>query len=153
MFSILCLLEVNKVPAILAKEAVKNREDCKEANKHNTGYQNWVGKIYNCRAIKFASYLLTLCKTTFTYPAICHCSQSKYQPDPETEIQIECIDTVDGDESEDGSEVTEGLEGEEEEIHEELNEGNDPPVTCQTKIVFHDGANTIFQNLHIWTEF
>ena len=63
-----------------------------------------------------------------TNSAVSHRYQGKHQPHPETEVEVERVDAVDGDEAEDGGQVTEHLHGEEEQVDKQLEEWDDPPV-------------------------
>mgnify|MGYP001236075188 CR=1 FL=1 len=49
-----------------------------------------------------------------TNSAVSHCYQGKHKPHPETEVEVECVDAVDGDEAENGGQVAEHLQREEE---------------------------------------
>ena len=45
VFGILSLFKVYKVPSILTKKAVKDREDSKHSNEDNTSDENRIGDI------------------------------------------------------------------------------------------------------------
>ena len=70
----------------------------------------------------------------FTFSTVGGSEDEEDQPQPEADVEVERVDGVDGDASEEGDQVTQGLQGEEEEIEGELYAGNDPPVIRQAKV-------------------
>ena len=46
MFGILSLFKVHKVPSILTKKTVKDREDSKHSNEDNTSDENRIGDLW-----------------------------------------------------------------------------------------------------------
>lgn len=50
---------------------------------------------------------------------------------------------MDGDEAQDSGQVTEGLQREEEQVEEELDEGEDPPVAREAQVVVNHSTHSI----------
>ena len=56
---------------------------------------------------------------------------------------------MDGDEAEDGGQVTEHLHGEEEQVDKQLEEWDDPPVAWEAQVILNDSTHTIIWVWHI----
>ena len=84
-----------------------------------------------------------------TNSAVSHCYQGKHKPHPETEVEVECVDAVDGDEAEDGGQVAEHLQREEEQVDKQLQERDDPPVAWEAQVVLNNSTHTIIWVWHI----
>ena len=82
---------------------------------------------------------------TLTNSAVSHRYEGKHQPHPQTEVEVEGVDAMDGDEAEDSGQVTQGLQGEEEQVDKQLDKWDDPPVTWEAQVILNKSTHTIIR--------